>query len=33
MLEFPGGIKGMALNLERDMSEFVIFGRGPPPFR
>src|SRR3979411_406072 len=26
MVEFPGGIKGMALNLERDNVGVVIFG-------
>ena len=26
MLEFPGGIAGMALNLERDNVGVVIFG-------
>ena len=26
MVEFPGGVKGMALNLERDNVGVVIFG-------
>jgi F-type H+-transporting ATPase subunit alpha len=26
MVEFPGGVKGMALNLERDNVGCVIFG-------
>src|ERR1700754_4676349 len=39
MVEFDGGIKGMALNLEADKVRVVIFGsgstirEGPPPRR
>ena len=28
MVEFPGGIRGMALNLETDNVGVVIFGKG-----